>query len=440
VYRIKTTALLLILSTAIISSCAYRPGISRKDLKHSISQSEIFAKNFTGFALYDVELNKMVYEENSSKYFTPASNTKLLTFYAGIRLLGDSIPALKYTICNDSLIFRGTGDPTFLHPSFNFSKVYDFLNNRPEKLFYTSQKYSGEALGPGWSWDWYKYSYFTEKAPFPIYGNLVRFNINNKDSLPTCKPAYFSRFIQKKGEALNKTTPVFREVGDNVFLYNGDAQQGRSKLDFPFKYSPDLLIELLSDTLNRSVGLLGEKKCSFDKTIYSVPSDSVYKKMLQESDNFLAEQLLLLYTSEVLDSLNSDMAIKFIKDSLYKDMPDKLIWVDGSGISRYNLVTPRSLVHVLNKIYKEVPQERLFHLLPSGGVNGTLKDFYKGTKEPYIYAKSGTLTNNISLSGYLITKSGKPLIFSFMHNNFVNSSNPIKKEMEKVLREIYEKY
>jgi serine-type D-Ala-D-Ala carboxypeptidase/endopeptidase (penicillin-binding protein 4) len=440
VYRIKFIHIVFPLFLLFLFSCSYRPGIAKRTFKKSINESNVFSKHFTGFALYDVASDKMVFEENSSKYFTPASNIKLLTFYAGLKFLGDSIPGLKYTICNDSLIFRGTGDPTFLHPSFSSTKVYDFLNARPENLFYSTQKYSGEALGPGWSWDWYKYSYFTEKAPFPIYGNLVRFVINKEDSLPKCTPSYFSRYILKKSEGRQKAPLIERDMGENLFFYSGDVQTKRSRFDYPFKYSPDLLVNLLSDTLKRSVGLIEKKKCNFENTVYSVPSDSVYKKMLQESDNFIAEQLLLVYTSELLDSLNSDMSINFIKDSLYKDSPDKLLWVDGSGISRYNLVTPRSIIYVLKKIYKEIPEDRLFKLLPAGGQSGTIKDFYKGENGPYLFAKSGTLTNNNSLSGYLITKKGRRLIFSFMNNNFSVSGTALKKEMEKVLKSVYENY
>jgi len=439
VYNKVLNAIALSIIAMVLFSCSYHPGYTKKEYKKSILESEVFTKNFTGFALYDVEEGRMVYEQNSDKYFTPASNIKLLTFYAGIKLLGDSVPALKYSICNDSLVFRGTGDPSFLNPSFNSCKVFDFLYNRSEKLYYSAQKYSGESLGPGWSWDWYKYSYFTEKAAFPIYGNVVRFKIDSRDSVPQVQPTYFSRFIKKK-EGQKTTVPVIRDMGENLFFYNyGDAQPTR-KLQIPFKYSPTLLVNLLSDTLKRNVGLLEHKKCLFEQTVYSVPSDSLYQEMLQESDNFIAEQLLLLYTSEILDSLNSDMAIAFIKDSLFKDFPDKPVWFDGSGLSRYNLITPRTMVHLLNKLYQEVPQERLFDLLPAGGVNGTLKDYYKGINEPYVYAKSGTLNNNLSLSGYLVTKKGRPMIFSFMHNNHVAPSSTIKKEMEKVLMEIHEQY
>jgi len=113
--------------------------------------------------------------------------------------------------------------------------------------------------------------------------------------------------------------------------------------------------------------------------------------------------------------------------------------VDGSGLSRYNLITPRTLVTILDKILKELPREGLFKLLPAGGKEGTLKNWY-ASDIPYIFAKSGSLRNNYSLSGYLKTKSGKLMIFSFMNNNYVASSSEIKKAMEKMFLEIRNSY
>ncbi|MCP6167347.1 D-alanyl-D-alanine carboxypeptidase, partial [Klebsiella pneumoniae] len=84
-------------------------------IKQRIQESEIGKNRFVGFALYDPALGKMVVEHNADKYFVPASNTKLFTFYACLKMLDDSIPALKYVVRGDSLIFWGTGDPTFTH-------------------------------------------------------------------------------------------------------------------------------------------------------------------------------------------------------------------------------------------------------------------------------------------------------------------------------------
>jgi D-alanyl-D-alanine carboxypeptidase/D-alanyl-D-alanine-endopeptidase (penicillin-binding protein 4) len=84
----------------------------------------------------------------------------------------------------------------------------------------------------------------------------------------------------------------------------------------------------------------------------------------------------------------------------------------------------------------------MFALFPAGGESGTIKNWYAALdgEDPYVYAKTGTLSNNHCLSGFLITKSGRKLLFSFMNNHYVTSSSIVKAEMEKVLRHIRSRY
>jgi D-alanyl-D-alanine carboxypeptidase/D-alanyl-D-alanine-endopeptidase (penicillin-binding protein 4) len=90
-------------------------------------------------------------------------------------------------------------------------------------------------------------------------------------------------------------------------------------------------------------------------------------------------------------------------------------------------------------IHQEYLEEKTLQYLPTGGESGTIKNFYKADK-PYVFAKTGTLSNSVCLSGYLITKKGKKLIFSFMHNNYVIPSSELKKEMERILWQIHTSY
>jgi D-alanyl-D-alanine carboxypeptidase/D-alanyl-D-alanine-endopeptidase (penicillin-binding protein 4) len=144
--------------------------------------------------------------------------------------------------------------------------------------------------------------------------------------------------------------------------------------------------------------------------------------------------------SDVLsDSLQPEIAIRYVKENFLSDLQDEPIWVDGSGLSRFNLFTPRSIIQLWLKINAIVPRERLFALLAAGGKSGTIKNWYKGDK-PYIFGKTGSLSNNHSLSGFLVTKSGKTLMFSFMSNNFVTPSSKVRTNMEDVLKMIYERY
>lgn len=100
--------------------------------------------------------------------------------------------------------------------------------------------------------------------------------------------------------------------------------------------------------------------------IYSVPADSLYKTMMQESDNFISEQLLMMCGWILTDSLKPEAAIRYMLNTHLSSLPDKLVWVDGSGLSRYNLTTPRNMVYLWEKVSSRVSYNRLFALLAAG--------------------------------------------------------------------------
>lgn len=83
-----------------------------------VKESPVFSRSFTGFALFDPVGGQTLYAKDADKYFTPASNTKLFTFYTALRVLGDSMPVLRYAYQDGMLIFQGTGNPMLLHPDF----------------------------------------------------------------------------------------------------------------------------------------------------------------------------------------------------------------------------------------------------------------------------------------------------------------------------------
>lgn len=94
-------------------------------VKKSVRDSEVFNQGFTGFMLVDPAKDKVLYALNEDKYFTPASNTKMFTFYAAYKVLGDQVNALDYVESGDSLIFWGTGDPSLMHPDFEDRTVLE---------------------------------------------------------------------------------------------------------------------------------------------------------------------------------------------------------------------------------------------------------------------------------------------------------------------------
>lgn len=455
----KIRAYLIFLLTIFIgiTACQSPEKLGEDDEKATKSQialatmldtSRVFSSNLTGFALYDPQRNTMVYAQNENRYFTPASNTKLFTFYTGLKLLPDSVRALEYQIRGDSLIFWGTGDPSFLHPDFGNRKVYHFLKNRNEKLYFSDSNFDDKLLGPGWAWSDYQHSYQTEKSPLPLYGNVARFTVEeielrkiaSTDSGLAVSPKYFRSFVKEKDK---EDIFLHRGLADNTFSYSPKADTVTDTLDKPFHYTPQLVADMLSDTLDTKVGYAPIAKPESTRVIYSIPSDTAYKRMLQPSDNFIAEQLLLVTASELGIPLNSGSVIDTMKANYLGFLSREPQWVDGSGLSRYNMFTPRSMIQLLMAIDEEFRRdEELYELLPAGGERGTIKNWYgaRDGGEAYLYAKTGTLSNNHCLSGYLITSGGKKLIFSFMNNHYVGSSSVVKREMEKVLWFIHKNY
>jgi D-alanyl-D-alanine carboxypeptidase/D-alanyl-D-alanine-endopeptidase (penicillin-binding protein 4) len=432
-----------------MNACASRPGISSRQFRNYVERSPIFEKNFTGFALYDTGLDEMVYTYQADKYYTPASNTKIFTLYASLKLLGDSIPALEYRLENDTLYFTGTGDPTFLHPDIReidttyAHQVYDFLKNTGQQLVYVPRPTEDDHFGPGWSWADYNFYYSTERSVLPLYANVVRFDFMEGFNKPLVSPDFFTSYVQGFADPEARYW-VVREQYDNYFRFRQKADSLSFSRDVPFIQSAKLAASLLEDTLQRRVVLQDIKDDfpEFNRKLYSLPADSVYQRMMQISDNFFAEQLLMLCSSVFKDTLSTEWTIDYVKENYLADLPDEPIWVDGSGLSRYNLQTPRSIVALLRKVDEELSDERIRTIFPAGGESGTIRSWYPNPEggEPYVFAKTGTLSNKSALSGFIYTKSGKKLIFSFLHNNYITSTSPLKKEMEEILRDIYLNY
>ncbi|MCB0463508.1 MAG: D-alanyl-D-alanine carboxypeptidase [Flavobacteriaceae bacterium] len=407
-----------------ISSC----GTSYK-LKRDFNKSHKESEFFKGFVLYNPETRTQIINHNGSKLFTPASNTKLYTFYSAYKTLGDSLKGLEYYKSNDTLYIKGSADPSFLY-GFEGSKTIPFLKNHKGSIVLLDASLDDTQFGNGWSWEDYQYYYMPERSLFPMYGNVFTYAMKG-DSI-AAHPSYF-----KKHVTVLDSTDMNREFEENQFyLERLDSTSNYT----PFKTSTKLVAELLSDTLQKSVHVMSQKRDLDFMPFYSIAVDSVYKQMLVVSDNFIAEQLMLQVAKKTKDTYNVEDGIEYILENHLQNLPQKPVWRDGSGLSVYNLFSPEDTVFLLTKMYQEIPLEKLMDYLPVGGESGTLRNWYGGKDKPYVYAKSGTLSNTYCLSGYLITKKGTVLIFSYMNNNFNRSNSNIRREMQKQLSNIYETY
>jgi D-alanyl-D-alanine carboxypeptidase/D-alanyl-D-alanine-endopeptidase (penicillin-binding protein 4) len=427
----------------------YAQRYPHKKILRDLENLSGFEQAYVGFQLYDPEKNKVIASHLEEKYMTPASNTKLFTFYTGLQILDDAVPAMLYTISGDSLIFWGSGNPLFLHPEIGDTTVLEFLRGRKEQLFYWARPTNEDRFGPGWGWDDYEGYYSAEKSIFPIYGNSTWSYINRAKGSITVFPKRLKNDFSPSSDTVTSTRNSIQRA---EFLNDFDYKIGLSdsippdtliieEHARPFIYSDDLFRKLLSDTLKKAVRQYeGFPNLKTAKTLFGLPIDTLYKNMLQPSDNLFAEQILMMASDQLTDTLNTSNSIDYMLENYFTEWQDELVWVDGSGLSRYNMFTPRTIVHLLDLLRDEVGEERLFELLPAGGISGTIEDWYGSEAGPYVFAKTGTVRNNHCLSGYIKTKKGKTLIFTFMVNHYTSSTSEVKKSMQQMLEKIRNAY
>jgi serine-type D-Ala-D-Ala carboxypeptidase/endopeptidase (penicillin-binding protein 4) len=435
-YRVPSLIILLLLTSTVFSQ-----KIPHRKVRKLIEKSEILNEHFSGFALFDQDKDKMIYEQNGNKHFVPASNTKMYTFYTVLNMLGDSIPALKYEIKGDSLIFWGTGDPTLSYSTFKSNKVLEFLKKSDKKLFFVANNYKGNFYGVGWNYDDYQEDFQPEMTAFPVEGNTAKVYKNDNDGV-TVRPSFLQPFFKLDANYIPDNFIIKRDFYTNQFTYPANITKTGYLQEIPFKTSPELTISLLEEKINKDIALLDIALPKDFKIIYSERTDDVLRKMMMVSDNFIAEQLLLVCSSTLSNDLSTKTVIDYSKTNFMKELANDMVWVDGSGLSRYNLFTPNTSIELLKKIYAKInDEERLHSLFPAGGVSGTLKRAYKTDNEkPFVWAKTGTLTNVYNQSGYIITRKGKKLIYSFMNNNFTRTTEEIRDEMARIITKIHDDY
>jgi len=400
-----------------------------------LDTSSVFINSFSGIVFKDALTGKIIFSKNANKYFVPASNNKLFTLYAGLKCLGDSIPSIRYAVNDTAFYFKGMGDPTFLHPEFNTNFLPEFLKSlRNKKIYYTDSHFRMPHFGNGWMWDDYNYGYQPELSPLPVFGNLAAVHIEN--GFVDITPPLFRKNLFVKDTTLNVIT---RSLASNDFIVPLSLMNRQKLKTFkPFITNRDVISQLLADSLGLDVfyiDTIPEKT----QTLYTISVDTVYRKMMVHSNNMLAEQILLMVSAMISDTMDTQIAIDYVMNRYLNDLKDKPKWVDGSGLSRYNLFTPSSIIYILEKLYAETEQERLLSFMAIGGEIGTLYNMFIDVK-PYVYAKSGTLGGVYNLSGFLFTRSGKTVIFSVMNNNFNIPVSEVRLQVEKIINLVREKY
>jgi len=439
-------------SFLILTGCSIEKKISKSATQLVLKDSSLTTAH-VGISIYEPATNKYWFNYQGDHYFVPASNTKIPTCYAAMKYLGDSLVGLRYDGSNEGINIVGTGDPTFLHPDFKNQSVFDFLKRSGNVNYLLDGTPPGfSPLGNGWAWNDFLGDYAAERSVMPIYGNVVKFYMA-ADTIAVMPSAFFnSNLLHTNTSLRNRVKPLFRIVRNfesNFFhpLF-GFNRSGFSSQSVPFKtISPidppgrnQTFLKLLEDTLHKKMGEWGyvDAMPVLKNIIHSQPTDSLLKPMMHRSDNFFAEQSLLMVSNELLGIMSDERIIDTLLKTDFKDLPQKPRWADGSGLSRYNLFTPQDFVAIFNKMKNEFGMDRIKNIFPTGN-EGTLNNYYKA-ESGWLFGKTGSLSGVVALSGFLYTKKNKLLVFSVLVNNHNASATAVRRAVEKFIEGLREKY
>jgi D-alanyl-D-alanine carboxypeptidase/D-alanyl-D-alanine-endopeptidase (penicillin-binding protein 4) len=415
----------ILLAAMLLSSCSFQHRIQQSARLHLLSDS-LCSQGDVGICIYEPATRRYWLQYQDDHYFLPGSNTKLFTLYAALHCLGDSVPALRYRYLSDSTLqIFPTGDPTLLSPRFVTQPVRQFLQGQQKVSL--QWRAGPSPFAPGWSWEDFTEAFMPARSVMPVYENkaTVRYASGGDQRV---EPAGLS--------------DLFDGYSDNKWpgnLFPSDKIQGDTGLtSVPFANDAALTEKLLEQAIpglrfTKASGahLTQQDSSRSINTLYSRPLDSLLAPMMLVSDNFYSEQLLSMAANEFLGAPDQTQLIDTLLNTALGFLADRPVWIDGSGLSRYNLCTPRSLVSLLDSMQSKWGLARIQRLLPTGG-KGTLRNYFK-SDNGFIFAKTGTLRHQNALSGFLYTRKNKLLIFSVLINNVPGKASAMRKATERFL-------
>ena len=415
----------------ILSACSVRQA------QKTLLNSEGVKGAHVGIAIYNDSKEQWLSKYQSDHYFTPASNVKILATYLGLQFLGDSLPGWKMAENADTLFLMPLGDPSFMHPEFKYQPVVDIIKNTNKQVVIVGNNQDQfEIFGSGWSWADYAEDYQPERSRMPIYGNVVHFYQSNK-KLEAIKPFYFFKDIVDLGKAEEKNWSRSR-TGNRFFTTNENNKSKYFQVPFSQEDMPMVkALELLNDTLGKKISFQKQSTlpATSYKTIKTVATDSLLKIMMLRSDNFYADQIVLMASEQLFGKMDDAALLDFTKKLFFADLPQKMRWADGSGLSRYNLNTPENYIAILQQMHAKFGEARVKNIFEKGG-EGTISAYYKNFPGT-MYAKTGTLGGQVALSGFIYTPKQQKLYFSVLVANHMSpSSTQVRRAVETYLTKV----
>lgn len=400
------------------------------------------------------------YQRNGEKRYVPGSVSKLFVAAAALDLMGadyrfETSILTKAPIKKDALLGNcylvASGDP-----SLNFLGLERLIKGLKaqgiDKIkgdFCLDLTLFDEVIqGPGWMWDEEPGFWCSPLGALNVEHNCISFELS--PDVQGSSPCSFRLYPPVEGVEIlnqcnisNKEQPLkVRRLPGDRFEISGSMRRSSKKvrLSVPFS-SPHLFAQAILKRLFKELqiqitGQIKIKAAPRDSTQLavhrSIPLSDIIRVMLKESDNLYADALFkkighVRCKAQGTWQTGREALCEFLEKRVGLD-PTDMVVLDGSGMSRYNLLSPKQMVLFLQWVDQKSPfGAEIKKGLPIAGVDGTLKRrMKKSGLEAQIFAKTGTMKGVSSLCGFL----KEDFIFAIFVNGYVKRGRLIKKEIE----------
>lgn len=446
---------LIIFINFSFSSFASEPSTLSENIEKVLKENYSITQRLNiAIAVNDLDTDENVYSLNPYNSLVPASVTKLFTAYAALdylkpaftyqtQILFDKDKVNSSGTLSDNLYLKFTGDPSLTKNDLR-QLFYNLKNYNVKKIsgniIIDDSMFDQNYQAPGWPWDDSKFCYAAPTSAIVIDKNCFQMNLSpqktiNNLALLTENSSNFAKVINKITTQNNiNCSPELFSYPDNSYELTGCINQNTQAIPLNIAYqNPQLMIIQLVKDILKQQNITFKGKILFNTSPLENPTiithksktlDLLVKEMLKNSNNIIADNLIktigAYYYNTQGTFTNGTKALGELLDNIDIDSR-QMRMMDGSGGSRYNLISPDQLVK-LNKLafYNTNISSYFYNSLLIPGVDESLKYLDELKLSGKIHAKTGSMSGVFNLSGYLEKDSGRTLVFAIMINGIIS--------------------
>ena len=429
---------------------------SANSIESVIKKSDISKNATVSVSVRKLNNGNVVYENDSHKLMNPASTLKAFTTPVIYKQLGNnySFKTQMYKSGNNAYL-KLSADPLF--NSKMLKNLINSLKNtdlkKPDKIYIDDTVTDDIEYGIGWMWDDEVSLYMPKYSRYNLDGNVFTLTIEPSEDKKTInvKPPYeynVSVINRLKYSTKNNIT-VTRKFWDGIekVVLSGTVNF-KTDIKIPAYNQKRYFISALQDVMNYSgvtyYGSFDSKKTPANAQLIKeemTPITKLYPMIMENSNNMVTETLFKIAGGKYLNTTGTTYGgVQAFKD-YYKALgadTDGIIVVDGSGVSRNDLLSTDWMTNALYKINtndKNFNYKEKFNIPNRGTLTNRLFEL-----RDYLWAKTGTLANISGITGYITTKNGNDYTFAILIQNTNKPETEVKKLEDEIITTIYNKY